>query len=187
MLNSTYQIKSFTSAQAKLSWTTANSTDISYVFVNGTKVAGAMRFSTTARTILIPVLQSRAFVVEIHDFTTPQDNIIPITVPSNKLPMLEWDAVDEAEYYKIYVENRFIQSLKKQNNLKNFKKQILSSEFDGRIGKWYFFTVTSVDGFGNESLLKYFPHYIYDVPKLVNSLVVSQGSMAGKYNFTIGI
>lgn len=185
MLNTTFSVKPFNNTQSLLSWTTTNSDDLSYIFVNGRLIVGSFKTASTARQLLIPIQISNGFIIEIHDFTAPDSSVLPITVPSNKLPVIAWESVLSAEKYKIYANDQLLFTIAAQADVKNYKKQITNTTFYGKIGTWHFFTVTAIDLYGNESLVKYFPHYVYDVPPLVSNIEVEEGSGAGLYNITI--
>jgi hypothetical protein len=185
MLNPNYTITSYNANQAIVTWSANAATDVSYVFVNGALILGNFQFSTVERTMLIPFKQSKSIILEIHDFDVPQENIIAITEKSNKLPLISWNSVDSAVKYKVYANNKLLYTVKKQEDVAVYKKQIVDPEFYGKIWAWHFFTVTSVDSFGNESLIEYFPYFIWDLPPLINELLVSNGSGSGLYDFTI--
>lgn len=185
MLNQNYNITSYDGNQAILNWSSANADDVSYIFVNGVLIAGNVEFSQAERFILIPFQSSKCIVVEIHDFDTPQDSVLPITVPSNKIPLIGWESVADAVKYKIYANNKLLMTVLQQNSVQSYKKAIITPEFYGKVWTWHTFTVTSVDQYGNESVLKYFPYFIYDLPPIVQQIEVTNGSGAGLYNFTI--
>lgn len=185
MLNQNYTLTSYDDNQAILQWSAALATDVSYVFVNGNIVLGNFAFSTADRIMLIPFAKSKCVVVEIHDFAVPDDSVRPITVPSNKKPRIAWLGVPEAVKYKIYANNKLLYTVLKQGDNINYEKVITVPEFYGKIWTWHFFTVTSVDLYGNESLLLYFPYFVWDLPPIVKEISVSNGSGAGLYNFTI--
>lgn len=185
MLNQNYTLTSYDTKQALLAWSAANATDVSYVFVNGCIVLSNFIFSTTDRVMLIPFRTDRAVTIEIHDFTATDNSCYPIEVPSNKLPIVAWKSVENAVQYRIYCNNKLLHALAKQEDVVNYQKQIVFPELYGKVWTWHFFTVTSVDKYGNESVLKYFPYFIYDLPPIVKEIAVSNGSGAGLYNFTI--
>ena len=185
MLNENYILTSYDASQAMLQWSAVNDTDVSYVFVNGVNILGNFQFPTKDRVMLIPFKKSKCIVLEIHDFTVPEPNILPITEVSNKNPIVAWQAKEDAVKYKVYANNKLLHTVPKVENAESYEKQLIYPEFYGKIWTWHFFTVTSVDQYNNESLLKYFPYFIWDLPPIVKELEVTNGSGAGLYDFNI--
>lgn len=185
MLNTNFTVTSYDLNSVILNWTAANATDVSYIFINGTVIAGNIEFAQAERFIVVPFKYSNCAVIEIHDFEVPDNSCIPITVPSNKIPILGWEAVSNAVSYNLYANNKKINSILAQNDVLLYKKAIINPYFYGKVWTWHFFTVTAVDLYGNESLVKYFPYFVWDLPPLIKEIAVVNGSMAGKYNFTI--
>jgi len=185
MLNPNYEITSYDSNQALLKWTVSLITDVSYVFVNGCKILENFSSGSINRHVLIPFRKDRCITVEVHDFDTTDNSCETINEVSNKQPIIAWLAVANALRYKIYANNKLLHTLPAQENIVNYHKKIVFPEFYGKIWTWHFFTVTSVDLYGNESILKYFPYFVYDLPPIVKEIAVSDGSGAGLYNFTI--
>lgn len=185
-LNLNVKVQLLNSRQATVSWDSPNADDQSWLFVNGIKIFGPMAFGTIERAAPIGFIDGVNKDVEVQDFETVPTMIDPITIQENKRPEIQWQHLFGSVQYKIFhtppggseslvitisvIDSRSLYSVISPVRL---------------IGGWHEFRVESVSEFGIQSTRDIWVYEAFELDAPVNDLVISDGSGAGLFDFTI--
>ena len=189
MLNENITISPINMHTSLLSWTAANAEDVSWIFLGGKMAYSPLRSEEAFRTAIVQLGGGDIKSLEVHDLP---DGIVPdaIAVEPNTRPQLIWNAVKNAYKYKIYYrssqsdQERLVYDRMAYGNLPKYVINV-PEELDGKGGLWHFFRCESVDQFGNQSLRHLWAYWVMDTPQAINKLEITDGSLAGTFNFTI--
>ena len=189
MLNDNYRLTQLDSRRCRLHWTAPNADDVSWVFANGSKVAGPLIVDAAERSVRIRFAADEVLSLEIHD--VPQDQLpaVATQIEPDTQPLLIWTSLAEAVRYRIYhrtvgTNEHCIYNRPASNNgdLCQLQCPILLS---GTGGVWHFLRVESMDQYGNESTRQSWRFYATDVPEAPSGLSVVEGAIPGTFTFTI--
>jgi len=172
-----------------ISWESANEATRSYIFINGAFAVGPFMADARGRTVVLPVPNDKTFKIEVHDVDAEEE--IPTAIEEAPLvkPVIAWNAVVSAAYYKIYhtiFDTGSIESLLLQVPPMSMDRLEVDCprKLEGKSGRWHYFRVETVDQFGNESVSEIVPYFAADLPPLP-SLAISRNTTSGLLSFRI--
>ena len=169
-------ITRLTTKRIQLDWTSASSSDISYVFVNGVRVGGPFT-GTLIRSFQIDVTDSRTVQAEIQD---TDDTPASIWVEPNDQPIIHWRKTPGVVQYLIDIDGVQV-STQWPDGEDRQQMQLTTRLSDG----WHEIVIKAVDENLDElSSLSYW-YEVYNPGDPVTGITVTNGSGAGLYDITI--
>jgi hypothetical protein len=172
-----------------VSWESANDTTRSYLFINGAFAVGPFMADARKRTVVLPVPTDKTFKIEVHD--VEEDDEVPVAIEEIPFvkPVIAWNAVESAAYYKIYhtiFDTGSIEPLLLQVPPLSMDRLEVDCprNLEGKNGRWHYFRVETVDQFAHESVSEIVPYFAADLPPQP-SLIISRNTQNGLLNFRI--
>mgnify|MGYP006297037157 CR=1 FL=1 len=189
MLNSSFRLTPKDSSRSWLSWEAPGVDWVSWVFANGRHVVGPFYAGQASRSVYIPHPSGTTVAVEIHDLPGDTEPVDPVAVMPNTRPDILWNAVPEAERYRIYHREgdgaeTLIYDEPAEEGLERHRVTC-PVELAGRGGVWHFFRVEAVDNYANESTREAWTYFVMDLPAPAGELVITDGSAPGLFDFEI--
>lgn len=184
-------IKDFTiqlsnASNASVLWTSDNTTDVSWLFVDGQLVRGPLYLETLDRQIDINFIGVANKAIEVHDFTS--GSIVPDAneIRPNTRPLIKWMTITGAVRFRVY-HTPFggTESLIYDEPADDSKTAYEITSPIKLTEGWNQFRVESVDEFGNESTRDIWVYQVFDIDSTVNDLTITDGSGANLFDITI--
>ncbi len=186
MLIEDFVISKLNSFEAVVSWTSANVTDVSWIYSDGGLARGPLYLETLERKMTIPFVENVTKAIEVHDFLTGSTVTPTIEIMPNITPTITWKSVQDAARYKVFhtpfggSEELIYNRLAEEDKL----DYLIVLRTDLPVG-WNFFRVESVDEFGNESVRSNWNFLVFDLPAPADDLAIVDGSGAGLFDIAI--
>jgi len=162
MIIDTYTITILNDRIAELAWT-GTVGKVAYVFVNGLSVFGPLSFGdVTARTVIVTLPD--VYAIEIHE-ADAVDKIVSKYYPLIRRPWFYWSSVTTANFYRIYLDDLWIQSHDADDEHQIYKSQSAKNliEDDGYQG---IFNIEAVTNEGKESAGDPWSFFIEGMPPI---------------------
>jgi hypothetical protein len=184
MIVTDYILSVISPSSAVLSWTSANTTDVSYIYINGVLASGPYLAGTTAREIRILFKENTQGKIEIHDLpSTTTETTFVVSAKENLRPLLSWVPVTDAVKYGIYIsyENGTETLLTKALAVEGIDSYQYQTKTDLQEG-WYKFRITTINDYGVESSGSIVDWRCYKAPE-PKTLTITED--AGLFTFAI--
>ena len=185
MLNEAFTITPRSGYWCELHWTVTDSDLVSWVFLDGGKLAfGPLLSETLERSLRIPFIADATRAIEIHDL--PAGQIAqPVFVSPNTKPTLRWNPVESTVRYRIYHQTDNTAERKIYDAVANVTETKCPVELIGTSGVWHFLRVEAVDEYGNKSTRQSWRFYASDLPLPPATLTVTDGDVPGTFTFNL--
>ncbi len=188
-MNESYRLTPKDSAESWVSWDAPSAHWVSWVFVNGKHVVGPFYAGEVSRSVRIPHPAGGTVAVEIHDVPSDSESVDPVAVVPNTRPDLIWNAVEGAVRYRIYhrVKGGVETKIHDQAAEEGVDRYRISCpiQLTGKGGVWHFFRIEAVDNYANESTRDAWTYFVFDLPEVPETLVITDGSTSGLFDFDI--
>jgi hypothetical protein len=174
----------------RISWESSTN-DMSYIGINGTMQGPIFgeSFSDPTQRYFDFIFDSETAAGEVQDVSDITESISPIEIEPNIKPYISWNAVSDAERYRIYHKEGVsgTEELIDEYLAETTTDYIIriDEDLNGNGGIWHFFRVEAIDESGNESTRASWRFWIYNVPDAIANLTVENGSGAGLFNITV--
>ncbi len=186
MLIEDYRLAFNNAGNARVSWTSDNADNVSWIYVDGGLARGPLYLGVTEREMSIPFKDGVTRAIEVHDF--PDGTIVtpPIEIVPNTKPIIQWIASPTATRYKVYLtpfgesESVIYNRLAQEDKI-NYQLKLTKALTPG----WNFIRVEAIDEFGNESVRFNWNYLVFDLPAPADNLAIVDGSGAGLFDISI--
>ena len=158
------------------------------VYRDGELMAGPDTIAAVSKSVELDWGVDKNYAIEVQEENADGSYSAYIVAPRVR-PILRWEAVPAAEYYKIYHQEgeggaeSWIESVSKIPTLAYYNYK-LGLELNGEGGAWHFFRVEAVDADGVESTTATYATLVREVPPPVSNIAVAVTGGLGTVTIT---
>ncbi|RKZ99078.1 MAG: hypothetical protein DRQ46_00180 [Gammaproteobacteria bacterium] len=162
MIIDTYDLTILNDRIAEIAWN-GSVGKVAYVFLNGLSIFGPLQFGdVTARTVIVNL--ANLYAIEIHEAN--EDEVVNSKyLPLIRRPWFYWSSITTANFYRIYLDDIWIQSHDADDELPLFKAQSAKNLIDDD-GYQGIFNIEAVTNEGKESAGDAWSFFIEGLPPI---------------------